>query len=557
MRTNQTPQTSNTIGIHLFLSQIANLKNNTILFIALLLWFAWILSIITSNLLFVAPQANTIQSDIFTFCSGIGFSALSGVYCLQQSRKMNNKQQELSHIQLIVSFIIAIGVTIGMPALSLLSPEQFVFCGNGAFVLFGIASGIAISIHTQFVLNKLKTLQPLTVVVFLTSVFVLASILCFIVSWFCELDKQPFAWTLLLIGSFATSFNTARNEQPLTKLTQSSPASNAKKHSYDLDKPNELFMVGTKSLTTLMFLSGFTCGFLLGLFPRSLHFAQTSALGSLGSIGVVSLLAFVATSIVMILLCYLLSQPKIPIALMMLLALLLVAFGCLAMPSLSIDNSLPFAILIPVPFIVLTWGIPIISLALSNEEASFLKPDDQPQQNLSFPFASRLLQPQALICGCGICFSFAALLSLIHIVFISQTGNSYLASPSITVILLVLIVAILFFATVIRNEIFSCFYPEALIYSQQTAHPPTQPPAATSDAYILKKCRMLEKKYGLTEREGEILVLLAEGRNGPYIQKKLHISQNTYKTHASHIYHKIGVASKQEVIELLRSNNKQ
>ncbi len=554
MQTNQTSQTSNTIGIHLFLSQIASLKSNARLFVALMLWLAWILSIITSNLLFVAPQANTIQSDIFTFCSGIGFSALSGVYCLQQSKKRVNSRQELSRKQLVMGFIIAVVVTLGMPALSLLPPEQFAFYGNGAFALFGIASGIAISIHTKFVLSELKTQQPLTVVIFLTSVFVLAGILCFIVSWFCELDKQPFAWTLLLIGSFATSFNIARTKQPHAKLTLSSPQSNAKKHSHDLDKHNKGLIVGTKPLIALMCLASFTCGFLLGLFPRSLHFAQTSALGSLGSIGIVSLLAFATTSIIMILLCYLLSQPKIPIALMMLLALLLVAFGCLAMPSLSIDNSLPFAILIPVPFIVLTWGIPLISLALSNEEDLLLKPEDQSQQNLSF--SSRFSQPQALICGCGICFSFAALISLVHIVFISQTGNSYLASPSITVILLVLIVAILFFATVIRNEIFSCFYPEALIYSQQTAHQPTQPPAATSDASILKKCRMLEKEYGLTERETEILVLLAEGRNGPYIQKKLHISQNTYKTHASHIYHKIGVASKQEVIELLRSNNK-
>lgn len=56
---------------------------------------------------------------------------------------------------------------------------------------------------------------------------------------------------------------------------------------------------------------------------------------------------------------------------------------------------------------------------------------------------------------------------------------------------------------------------------------------------------------GLTKRETEVLHLLMEGRSIPYIQNKLYISEGTARTHAKHIYTKVGVHSKQELLDLL------
>lgn len=59
-------------------------------------------------------------------------------------------------------------------------------------------------------------------------------------------------------------------------------------------------------------------------------------------------------------------------------------------------------------------------------------------------------------------------------------------------------------------------------------------------------------RYGLTKREHEVLALLAEGRNEPYVEGALGISRTTVKTHITHIYRKVGVSSRQQLIDVLR-----
>lgn len=59
-------------------------------------------------------------------------------------------------------------------------------------------------------------------------------------------------------------------------------------------------------------------------------------------------------------------------------------------------------------------------------------------------------------------------------------------------------------------------------------------------------------RYGLTKRELEVLALLAEGRNEPYVESALGISRTTVKTHITHIYRKVGVSSRQQLIDVLR-----
>ena len=55
----------------------------------------------------------------------------------------------------------------------------------------------------------------------------------------------------------------------------------------------------------------------------------------------------------------------------------------------------------------------------------------------------------------------------------------------------------------------------------------------------------------LTDREYEVLRLLAHGRNARFIQESLAISYSTTKTHVSHIYRKLGVHSHQELLDLV------
>ena len=64
----------------------------------------------------------------------------------------------------------------------------------------------------------------------------------------------------------------------------------------------------------------------------------------------------------------------------------------------------------------------------------------------------------------------------------------------------------------------------------------------------------LAAERGLTAREAEILDYLSRGRSQPYIRETLVLSKNTVSTHVKHIYQKLDVHSKQELLDLFEGN---
>ena len=66
-------------------------------------------------------------------------------------------------------------------------------------------------------------------------------------------------------------------------------------------------------------------------------------------------------------------------------------------------------------------------------------------------------------------------------------------------------------------------------------------------------CLELAGRYGLSPRETEVFVLLAQGRTRAFIQDELVLSGSTVKTHVSHIYAKMGVHDRQEMMDLIWS----
>ena len=64
-------------------------------------------------------------------------------------------------------------------------------------------------------------------------------------------------------------------------------------------------------------------------------------------------------------------------------------------------------------------------------------------------------------------------------------------------------------------------------------------------------CRLVGGEYHLTPREGDVLVLLARGRNRNAISKQLVLSKNTVKTDVRSIYQKMGIHSQQELINYI------
>lgn len=70
---------------------------------------------------------------------------------------------------------------------------------------------------------------------------------------------------------------------------------------------------------------------------------------------------------------------------------------------------------------------------------------------------------------------------------------------------------------------------------------------------LMDRCDVIAAEYGLTARETEIMNLIAQGKTRREIENELFLSENTVKTHARHLYAKLGTSSKADVIALLKA----
>ena len=75
-------------------------------------------------------------------------------------------------------------------------------------------------------------------------------------------------------------------------------------------------------------------------------------------------------------------------------------------------------------------------------------------------------------------------------------------------------------------------------------------PAEEADP-ISQRCQVLISQFELSPRESEVLVAFAHGRNVSYLAETLVLSPNTIRTHSKTLYAKLGVHSKQELLDLV------
>lgn len=67
---------------------------------------------------------------------------------------------------------------------------------------------------------------------------------------------------------------------------------------------------------------------------------------------------------------------------------------------------------------------------------------------------------------------------------------------------------------------------------------------------MAESCREVAEASGLTHREVEVLALLLQGRSVPFVEDRLRISEGTARTHVNSIYKKLGVHSRQDLLDL-------
>ena len=96
------------------------------------------------------------------------------------------------------------------------------------------------------------------------------------------------------------------------------------------------------------------------------------------------------------------------------------------------------------------------------------------------------------------------------------------------------------------------FLPLLLILLKLNEKRPAQTVSLTAPADPLQGLAIFSKKYDLTQRESEILSLMAEGLTDDEIADKCCISRNTVRFHVSNILKKTGAAGRTEAARMLR-----
>ncbi|MFQ9179432.1 MAG: response regulator transcription factor [Eggerthella lenta] len=67
------------------------------------------------------------------------------------------------------------------------------------------------------------------------------------------------------------------------------------------------------------------------------------------------------------------------------------------------------------------------------------------------------------------------------------------------------------------------------------------------------ECLSVAQTYQLSPRETEIALLIAQGRDSAHIEKKLFLSRSTVQTHRMHLYQKLDIHNRQELLDIIEA----
>ncbi len=96
--------------------------------------------------------------------------------------------------------------------------------------------------------------------------------------------------------------------------------------------------------------------------------------------------------------------------------------------------------------------------------------------------------------------------------------------------------------------------PDELFSGIRAAAAGESPLAPTAASALLRARQAGDQPNELTEREREVLALVAEGLSNKQVARRLEISEKTVKTHLTNIYHRIDVVSRVEAVLWAQEN---
>ena len=128
-----------------------------------------------------------------------------------------------------------------------------------------------------------------------------------------------------------------------------------------------------------------------------------------------------------------------------------------------------------------------------------------------------------------------------------STGEASLAIAAITILLVVALTMIL-----LSEKELSSKWGISFLGGGSNA----EDTAIIRKQELANRCSEVVKEYGLSQREEEVLLLLAQGKTVGAIERELFIANGTAKTHIRHIYRKLDIHARSELFDLLGVSNR-
>ena len=88
----------------------------------------------------------------------------------------------------------------------------------------------------------------------------------------------------------------------------------------------------------------------------------------------------------------------------------------------------------------------------------------------------------------------------------------------------------------------------AVVASPSSAAGSSERASGDDERDLSERCRSIAQQRSLSPRETDVLLYIGRGYGSSYIAAQLGISENTVRTHVRHIYEKIGVSGREELI---------
>lgn len=97
------------------------------------------------------------------------------------------------------------------------------------------------------------------------------------------------------------------------------------------------------------------------------------------------------------------------------------------------------------------------------------------------------------------------------------------------------------------------FFAYLFLFTEKSMARALGGPSAAVRRPFRDRCRSVASEFGLTSREEEIMELVAKGRSTPRIREELGLTAGTVNAHMSHLYRKLDVHDRQEIIDLVEA----